>query len=219
MPTYPSREPPQRNTADEENYTELVNSRAATYVTYAQRSLLFFVLVCICIWPGLVLKRDEGGFSNYGIHIKTAFVYTLAYVVCAAFTFMAARAVPRTSATLSTLARILNAYGVMLLFILFSTYGYSLNAPLKDIHAAISLFAMVFDPAVCVWLMVRTHLARWDRFFLGLEFLGLVIGVIDFLKIAHVLFASEATLAFAFGFLIVRGVHALTALHPSPAIP
>jgi hypothetical protein len=187
-----------------------MNSRAAIYVTYAQRSLLIFVLVCISIWPGLVLKRDEGGFSNYGIHIKTAVVYTFAYVVCALFTFMAARAVPRTSATLATLARILNAYGVLLLLILFSTYGYSLNTALKDIHAVISLLAMVFDPAVCVWLVVRMRRTHWDRFFFCLEFLGLVIGVIDFLKVAHVLFASEATLAFAFGFLIVRGVHSLT---------
>ncbi len=191
-----------------------MNPRAAAYVTYAQWVLAFFVIVCIGLHPGFVLKRDEGGFSNYGIHIKTAISYTLAYLLCAVFTFLAARSMPQDSALERRLRRVLWAYVALLLLLLFSTYGYSLNAPLKDIHGAIGLVAMVFDPAVALWIYRQIRPSTWDHALLGVEFIGLVLGVIDLFNVAHVLFASQATIAFGFGFLLVRGVHYVTVRSP-----
>ncbi|MFZ1062448.1 MAG: hypothetical protein WAN30_03150 [Acidimicrobiales bacterium] len=88
-----------------------------------------------------------------------------------------------------------------------STYGYSLNTTLKDIHGVFGLIAMVFDPVASVWLFLQTGRTRWDLVLIGVEFVGLVLGVVDLFNVAHVLFASQAVIALGFGFLLVRGTH------------
>jgi hypothetical protein len=48
-----------------------MKSRAVAFVTYGQLLLAFFLALCVALHPGFVLKSDEGGMSNYGIHLKT----------------------------------------------------------------------------------------------------------------------------------------------------
>ena len=71
-----------------------MNTRSSKYVTYGQWNLIVFVLLCLSIHPGFVLKRDEGGFSNYGVHIRTVVPYTLTYLGCVIFTLLAAKYLP-----------------------------------------------------------------------------------------------------------------------------
>jgi hypothetical protein len=182
-----------------------MTSRAAKYVTYGQWNLIVFVLVCVSLHPGLVLKGDEGGFSNYGIHIKTAIPYSLTYLICIAFTLVAINYVPRTTRAARTLVVLLYSYCVLCLFILVSTYGYTLNQPLRDVHGAFGLVAMIFDPAVSVWLFLQVKESLVARVYLGIEIAGVILGIIDIVNAAHVLFAAQATVAFGFGLLLVRG--------------
>jgi hypothetical protein len=184
-----------------------MKTRASRYVTYGQWNLIVFVIVCISLHPGFVLKRDEGGFSNYGIHIKTVVPYSLTYVGCALFTLLGATAIPKVTRDAKILAVMLRAYSFVCLFLLLSTYGYSLNAPLKAIHGALGLIAMVFDPAASVWLFLQMRRSRWDRTLLGVECVGLALGIIDFFNVGHVLFAAQAVIAVGFGFLLARGTH------------
>ena len=48
--------------------------------------------VGVALHPGFVLARREGGISEYGVHVKTAVLYTLAWVVLAVGNMRAARA-------------------------------------------------------------------------------------------------------------------------------
>jgi hypothetical protein len=186
-----------------------MRDRASRYVTYGQWNLLVFVLLCLSLHPGFVLKRDEGGFSNYGIHAKTVVPYTLTYLGCVLFTLLAANYLATPSHVTRILSRVLRTYALICFLLMVSTYGYSLNTPLKDIHGAFGLVAMVFDPVASVWLFRQMSKSVWNRVLLGVEFAGLALGVIDLLGFAHVLFASQAVIALGFGFLLVRGTHQL----------
>ena len=53
-----------------------MNSRAAAHIALGQISFGFFITVCVALHPGFVLKWNEGGVSNYGVHLKTALPYT-----------------------------------------------------------------------------------------------------------------------------------------------
>ena len=57
---------------------ESPKTRAVTYIVWGQILFVLFIGVCVALHPGIVLKSNEGGVSNYGIHIKTALPYTLA---------------------------------------------------------------------------------------------------------------------------------------------
>jgi hypothetical protein len=184
-----------------------MNNRASKYVTYGQWNLIVFVLLSISLHPGFVLKRDEGGFSNYGIHAKTVIPYSLTYLGCVFFTLLAVKCLPEIGHDTKVLTTLLRSYALICFLLLVSTYGYSLNSPLKDIHGAIGLIAMAFDPAASVWLFLRTNKSGWDRAWLGIEAAGVVLGVIDIIDIAHVLFAAQAVVALGFGFLLARGTH------------
>jgi len=48
---------------------------------------------------------------------------------------------------------------------------------------------------------------NWDRTWFGAELVGLVLGVLDFFKVVHVLFAAQAVIAIGFGFLLVHATH------------
>ena len=108
-----------------------MNTRSSKYVTYGQWNLIVFVLLCLSIHPGFVLKRDEGGFSNYGVHIRTVVPYTLTYLGCVIFTLLAAKYLPASGHITRVLAIVLRSYALLCFLLLVSTYGYTLNAPLK----------------------------------------------------------------------------------------
>ena len=182
-------------------------TRASKYVTLGQWNLIIFVTLCLSLHPGFVLKRDEGGFSNYGIHIKTAIPYTLTYVGCVFFTLRASNVIPVIGRESRVLVALLRSYALICFLLLVSTYGYSVNTPLKDLHGVVGLIAMVFDPVASIWLYVRVRNFNWDRTWFGAELVGLVLGVLDFFKVVHVLFAAQAVIAIGFGFLLVHATH------------
>lgn len=194
-----------------------MNTRSSKYVTYGQWNLIVFVLLCLSIHPGFVLKRDEGGFSNYGVHIRTVVPYTLTYLGCVIFTLLAAKYLPASGHLTRVLAIVLRSYALLCFLLLVSTYGYTLNAPLKDTHGAIGLIAMLFDPAASLWLFRHMRRSGWNRALVGVEVVGVVLGVIDIVNVAHVLFAAQAVIAIGFGFLLVRGTHEIESQEVQPS--
>jgi hypothetical protein len=63
-----------------------VTDPATWSVALGQVGFAFFLAICVAIHPGLVLKVNEGGMSNYGVHAKTAIPYTLALAMAAGLT-------------------------------------------------------------------------------------------------------------------------------------
>lgn len=183
-----------------------MRSRASTHVTRGQWSLAFFSLVCLALHPGFVLKWNEGGFSNYGIHIKTAIAYSLGFFLAAYFSWRGARELEGHGARTRTLRNLLYFYGVLMVLCPVSTYGYSRTAALRDFHTIVGIITMLFEPVAAVWLFARLRGVGWDALLLTVEFVGLALAVIDYVKLLHVLFLAQVLTAGAFGFLLVHAV-------------
>jgi len=48
------------------------------------------VAIAVALHPGFVLKANEGGISDYGVHLRTAVPYDLALVCAALGAYLAA---------------------------------------------------------------------------------------------------------------------------------
>ena len=192
-----------------------MSARASKYATWSQISLAVFSAICVSLHPGFVLKRNEGGFSNYGVHIKTAVPYSLGFGLCALFAFKAARELRRGNASWRSLEVVLGVYGALMLLTLASTYGYSLNEPLKFLHTAIGITTMLFESVASVWMYSRIEGSNWDAALLVMAVGGLALGVIDFVGILHVLFLVQLLIGVAFGFLLVHAVSRIGASNSS----
>jgi len=173
-------------------------------VRLSQWCLAFFSAVCVALHPGLVLKWNEAGFSNYGIHIATAIPYSIAFLGCAFFAARAARLLVGLKSSARHFAVMLVMYVVLMLCSLVSTYGYTLNHFLKNTHTVVGIVTMLFEPLASLWMYRRLRTTAWTRTLLVLELLGLATAAIDYFAILHVLFLAQVLTAFAFGALLVR---------------
>lgn len=171
-----------------------------------QLSLLGFMVVAIALHPGLVLKWNEAGLSNYGVHAKTAVPYSLALSLGGGFAIAAARALKGVDPTERRMRHLLVTYGVLMFLTLVSTYGYTLNRVLKDIHFAVIVISALFLSAASIWLFTRRHPTKVDAAWLCVQLLGLSLEIIDYAKVLHVLFAAQLLAGVGFGVLSVRAV-------------
>jgi hypothetical protein len=194
-----------------------MGSRASRYATLSQISLAAFSALCVAMHPGLVLKWNEGGFSNYGIHIKTVIPYSLAFGLCAFFAFRAASSLSKEDPSVRALRHLLGAYGVLMLFTLASTYPYKLNTPLKDIHTAVGIVTLLFEPISSAWMYASRRGLKWDGFLLATALVGLILAVVDLAGILHVLFLAQVFTGVGFGFLLVRTVSGVSTSKASKA--
>jgi len=189
-----------------ENTLRHVRTRAGAYIAFSQLSLLSFVALCTALHPGFVLKWDEGGLSNYGIHVKTAVPYTLGFALCSFFSFAAARTLPARSYLAKQMRLLLNVYGALVLFSMLSTYGYTLNTPLKLLHVVSGIAIILFGTGASLWMFVRLRSSRSDSVWLAVQVAGFLLALIDFFNVLHVLFLAQLLTGVGFGFLVVHAV-------------
>jgi hypothetical protein len=183
-------------------------SPATWYVALSQVGFAFFLAICVAIHPGLVLKVNEGGMSNYGVHVKTAIPYTLALGMAAALTYQAARLLRTTTTPKRHFKVLLRTYSWLTLLTLLTTYGYTLNAPLKYVHVTVGVAIIVFESVASLW-MYRT--LRSLGAILIVQLLGLMLAALTFFGALHVLFLSQILTGGAFAILLVRTCRLLTA--------
>jgi hypothetical protein len=184
-------------------------TRASRYATWSQLSLALFSFVCVILHPGFVLKWDEGGFSNYGVHVKTAIPYSLAFALCAFFALRVSATLPGRDGPERHLGTVLRIYAVLMMLTLLSTYGYTLDRPLKSVHTFIGIVTMLFEPLAAIWMYVRFRDSLWFSRLIVIELVGLVLGVIDFSNLLHVLFVAQVVTGVGFGFIVVQSVSRL----------
>ncbi len=177
--------------------------RTGVLIAVGQVGFVAFLAVCVALHPGFVLKADEGGISNYGIHLKTVVPYTLAFASCAGFSWAAARQCPAGDPGLRGLHRLLVVYSGLLLVTLASTYGYSLDVVWKDVHVVIGAALVVFEMAASVWMYLRLG-GRCDLCFLVVQLVGSVLAGITLVGLLHVLFLGQALASVGFGLLLIR---------------
>jgi hypothetical protein len=186
--------------------------RAVSYIAYGQLSLAVFLAVCVALHPGYVLKADEGGMSNYGIHSKTAAAYTLALGLPALFSLLSAHLSAGSNASVQRFRILLRVYGWLLLLTLVSTYIYSFSAVLKDVHIVFGASLTVFETAAAVWLFRILRQNPWDRVFVVIQISSFLFAVLTIVGLLHVLFLTEVLTSGAFAMLLVRAGKKLEAV-------
>jgi hypothetical protein len=178
--------------------------RAVAYVAYGQIGLLFFLVVSVALHPGFVLKADEGGMSNYGVHIKTAAAYTLALGLPILFSVLAIRLTHSDDPLVRRLRLVLVVYCWLMLLTLVSTYVYTLNTTLKDFHIVFGSTLTVFQSAASVWMYLILRPVAWDRVIFSVQILGFLLASLTIAGVFHLLFVGEVVTFGAFALLLVH---------------
>ncbi len=184
--------------------------RGASFVVYGQVCFLVFIAVCIAIRPGFVLKRNEGGISNYGPHIQTAFAYTAALLGLAEFsrragTFFRGDLDPNAQ----RLRRVLYIYSVIVIAMLVTSYVYTINHTLRDIHFAFGIALVLFEVGASWWMFRLFRRLVWDGVFLTLQLSGSIVSLVTIVGAIHVLFVGEMVTWIGFSGLIIHTSHYL----------
>ena len=177
------------------------DSRArAREIAAGQWTFALFIALCVALHPGWVLKTNEGGMSNYGIHVKTVVPYTVALLTPVVLSFdVARRAVTRT-APARRLVSLLRLYGALLFLTLITTFPYTLNVGFKDLHIVVGVTILVFESLASWWLYRETRALPGV---LVAQFIGLVLAALTFFGALHVLFLSQLITGVAYAVLLV----------------
>src|ERR1700691_2171444 len=101
--------------------------RAVSNMVRGEVAFLIFTGVCIALHPGFVMNRNEGGLSDYGVHIKTVVPYTLSLLLLIAYNLRAASQDSDGDPRSRRLRFLIRSYCGVLAFVLLSTYVYTLN--------------------------------------------------------------------------------------------
>ena len=166
-------------------------------------ALLYGRLPCVASGTGVEVERS--GLSNYGIHLRTAIPYSLAFTGSALFAVLAARATRADSRSRKILGSVLTVYALVSVLALLSTYGYTHNSILRHVHMSVGIALMAFEPLASIWLYRQVRGFRRDVAWLILELAGLVSGAIDLAALLHVLFLAQVLTGASFGVLLVHG--------------
>jgi hypothetical protein len=183
------------------NSEKLGSRSSARDVAWGQIGFAVFIGVCVAIHPGFVLKANEGGISDYGVHAKTIAPYTVALGLPSVLTYLAARRLVVVSADTRQLRTVLFTYAGLITLTLLSTYPYTLDRTLADVHIAVGAAVTVFESGASLW-MYRT-VRRYEVVF-AVQLMGLVLGGLTIVGVLHVLFVSEVISGVAFAYLLFR---------------
>jgi hypothetical protein len=164
---------------------------AVRWVLFGEIAFLFFMGVSVALHPGYVLARREGGISEYGLHAKTAVLYTLAWTALAGSNVRAARACEGRGACSETVRKLLLFYSVAIFLVLISTYFYSLDAVLKYIHYGFGAVLVTFMSVAAYWLWRQLTDVSWARAVLWVQVLGSLAALFSIVGVFHVLFCAE----------------------------
>lgn len=160
---------------------------------------------CVGILPGIAFKRSEVGISNYGVHAPTVVPYTLAFVATVAGSFGARRALALTDRA-RVLRAMLAAYAVAMSAVLISTYPYTLDRALRDVHVLIGAVAYVVIVVATV-IFIREGQRRTTFAVSCLAVTaGTVISAVTIVGTWHLLFIGQVVTFIGFSGVLVTTV-------------
>jgi hypothetical protein len=181
----------------------LDDGQPGEFVVAGQIGLIVFVAIAVGLHPGFVLKLNEGGVSNYGVHIKTALPYTAAFVSASATALFAAAISLHTSEIERRMRTSLFVYGALALLAGLSTFFYKLDGPLKDLHIALGVVLSIVELGAGLWYaaLLRTWI-DWCAFAVLVS--GFVLSALTFSGLITALFAGQAAMLVGFAPLVGR---------------
>jgi hypothetical protein len=157
--------------------------------------------------PHFLFEKNEGGMSNYAVHLRTVIPYTLAFVSSSAFLVFGANALKNintSSHDVTTFRRGIYVLAVLLFIGLLSTYPYQHSDALTNIHIASALIIFWYDLIFSIWMVLVITKTGVDRGLLLLQFVGFALGLLTDLGALHVLFITQVVTGLAFGILLIR---------------
>jgi hypothetical protein len=181
-----------------------LNSRLLRWVIFGEVAFLFFMGVGVALHPGYVLARHEGGISEYGVHVKTAVLYTLGWAVFAGGNMRAARMCGGRGVRSEKVRKLLLFYSAASLLVLMSTYFYSLDAVLKYIHYGFGAVLVVFMSTAAYWFYRQITDVYWARATLWVQVLGSIAALLSIVGVLHVLFCAESISNVGCAILLVK---------------
>lgn len=161
------------------------------WVVFGEVAFLLFMGASVALHPGYVLARREGGISEYGLHAKTAVLYTLAWAALAGSNIRAARACGGCGDRSQKMRNLLLFYSVAIFLVLISTYFYTLDAVLKYIHYGFGAVLVTFMSVAAYWLYRQLTDVPWARAALWVQVLGSVAALLSIVGVFHALFCAE----------------------------
>src|SRR5271170_1946006 len=191
-------------------------ARATAYVVRGELTFLFFTAVSVALHPGFVLKRNEGGMSDYGSHIKTAVPYTLALLCLAIYSHRAALLYRGDDERTKGLRTLLRAYSAVVFSALVSTYFYSLNSVLKDLHFAFGTALIVVVGVGSLWMCRQWPPSTGVGVLLFIHLVADVLSLLTVVGMLHDLFRSEILANVAFAAILVRSCRRSAREDPLP---
>ena len=190
-------------------------ARASSYVVRGEITFLFFTAVSVALHPGFVLKRNEGGMSDYGSHIKTVVPYTLALLCLALYSHRAALLYRGGDERAKGLRTLLRAYSAVVFFVLLSTYVYTLNSVLKDLHFAVGTALIVVVGVGSLWMYRQWPASKGVGLLLSIQLVADVLSLLTVVGMLHVLFLSEILANVAFAAILIGTCRRVAADEPS----
>ncbi|MFY9783125.1 MAG: hypothetical protein WAK12_06295 [Acidimicrobiales bacterium] len=179
----------------------------ASLVAFGQVGFAVFIGLCVVLHPGYVIKANEGGISNFGVHLKTVVPYSLALVLPAGLTYRASRLIDASSDPLGYLRTVLRFYSVLILLTLLTTYTYKIDTAFRDLHVGVGVVITIFELGASLWMYreLRALVAV-----LSLELVGFVLATLTIFGALHLLFATQMLSGVAFAILLVQTCRVLT---------
>lgn len=193
--------------------------RAVTYIVRGEIAYLFFVALSVALHPGFVLKSNEGGMSNYGLHIKTAVPYTLALALLAIYSLRAAMVYANGDQRVRRLGLVLTSYSAVLLLILLSSYVYTLDVGLKDVHFALGTALVVLVGAASLWMFREWSHSVASSLLLVVQLTGDSLALLTSLGTLHVLFLAEMLANLGFAGLLIQTSRQIARQNRHGALP
>lgn len=175
--------------------------RAATYVAWGQWGFAAGVAIAVALHPGFVLKANEGGISDYGVHLKTAVPYDLALAGAALGAYLAATSARDSVALRQGLRAVLLTYATLVSLTLASTFGYTLDRPQRDLHVGVGSLLTVFEVLASLWMYKER---RGDFALMLIQLTGFILGALTLIGLIHLLFVSEMVSGVSFALMLYR---------------
>jgi hypothetical protein len=158
--------------------------------------------VCVGLHPGLVLKKNEGGLSNYGVQLRTAIPYSIAFLAAGGSCLY----VVASDIRLSRFDHVvLMVYGLSMIAVLLSTYPYLINHDWHTLHVDCGVALITWEFFTAWWFTLRSHFRQRWIWQLG-QSAGSVLALLTFTGQLHVLFVAQVITGTCWGVVMIRYV-------------
>jgi hypothetical protein len=178
--------------------------RAYRLMVAGEIGFLIFTGVCIALHPGFVLKANEGGLSDYGVHLKTTIPYTLSLALLSLCDLRAAFLYSERDRRTRRLRNLLFAFSGVIGLVLLSTYVYTLNSVLKEIHYGLGTLLVVVVTVGSIWMYRLWPPTAALRLFLVVQLVGDALNLATSVGALHVLCLAELMSNIGFALILIR---------------